>query len=97
MGDALADSAAVQGGAAGIIVDLFADGQLIPQLTQVCIRCKLARTNLFYSVCSGPVCWTMTCLSSTCVVAAAQCNKWQCSVHRLDPALTLCLLSLVSQ
>lgn len=35
VGDALADTAAVDGGAAGIIVDLFADGQLIPQLTQV--------------------------------------------------------------
>jgi hypothetical protein len=35
VGDALAPSAAVEGGSAGIIVDLFADGQLIPQLTQV--------------------------------------------------------------
>lgn len=35
VGDALADTAAIDGGAAGIIVDLFADGQLIPQLTQV--------------------------------------------------------------
>jgi hypothetical protein len=35
VGDALAASAAVEGGSAGIIVDLFADGQLIPQLTQV--------------------------------------------------------------
>jgi hypothetical protein len=36
VGDALADSAAVDApGAAGIIVDLFAEGQLIPQLTQV--------------------------------------------------------------
>jgi hypothetical protein len=35
VGDALADTATVVGGAAGIIVDLFADGQLIPQLTQV--------------------------------------------------------------
>lgn len=35
MGDALADSASVEDGAAGIIVDLFTDGQLIPQLTQV--------------------------------------------------------------
>jgi hypothetical protein len=35
-GDALADSASVgPEGAAGIIVDLFAEGQLIPQLTQV--------------------------------------------------------------
>lgn len=35
VGDALSDEAAVDGGAAGIIVDLFANGQLIPQLTQV--------------------------------------------------------------
>jgi hypothetical protein len=36
VGDALADSAAVEApGAPGIIVDLFAEGQLIPQLTQV--------------------------------------------------------------
>lgn len=36
VGDALADSAGVAPpGAAGIVVDLFAAGQLIPQLTQV--------------------------------------------------------------
>lgn len=36
VGDALADSAAVDPpGAAGIFVDLFSEGQLIPELTQV--------------------------------------------------------------
>jgi hypothetical protein len=34
VGDALLPSAAVPGGSAGIIVDLFAGGQLLPQLTQ---------------------------------------------------------------
>lgn len=35
VGDALSQDAAVPGGSAGIIVDLFAQGQLLPQLTQV--------------------------------------------------------------
>jgi hypothetical protein len=39
VGDALVDSAAVDPpGAAGIMVDLFAEGKLIPQLTQVRLR-----------------------------------------------------------
>ena len=34
-GDALDPGATVEGGFAGIIVDLFADGHVLPQLTQV--------------------------------------------------------------
>lgn len=34
-GDALSPDAAVPGGSAGIIVDLFSHGQLLQQLTQV--------------------------------------------------------------
>lgn len=34
-GDALADDAVVQGGFAGIVVDLFAEGQILPALCEV--------------------------------------------------------------
>lgn len=59
VGDALSDTAAVEGGAAGIIVDLFADGQLIPQLTHVrlwmCV-CILLCPFLRMHHCCVPVC-----------------------------------------
>jgi hypothetical protein len=35
IGDALSEEAAVPGGSAGIVVDLFAEGALLPALTQV--------------------------------------------------------------
>ena len=35
VGDALAEDAAVPGGFAGIVVDLFAEGQVLPALQQV--------------------------------------------------------------
>ncbi|GLC50419.1 hypothetical protein PLESTB_000377400 [Pleodorina starrii] len=48
-GDALSPSASVPGGFSGIIVDLFAGGQLLPQLTKVstweCIRDRLAEVG----------------------------------------------------
>ena len=35
VGDALADDVVVPGGFAGLVVDLFADGQVLPVLRQV--------------------------------------------------------------
>ena len=38
IGDALADDAVVPGGFAGIVVDLFAEGQILPALHEVCFQ-----------------------------------------------------------
>ena len=35
VGDALADSATVEGGFAALVVDLFGEGDILPQLQQV--------------------------------------------------------------
>ena len=35
VGDALAEDAVVPGGFAGLVVDLFADGQILPALSEV--------------------------------------------------------------
>lgn len=51
VGDALAEDAAVEGGAAGIIVDLFANGQLIPQLTQVGAAAWTVQLSSYISSC----------------------------------------------
>ncbi|KAL3135876.1 hypothetical protein ABBQ32_007432 [Trebouxia sp. C0010 RCD-2024] len=42
-GDALADDAVVQGGFAGIVVDLFAEGQILPALCEVDVWKQLAQ------------------------------------------------------
>ena len=41
-GDALVPSSTVEGGFAGILVDIFANGGLIKSLTQVCMGCMAA-------------------------------------------------------
>lgn len=45
-GDALADDAVVPGGFAGIVVDLFADGQILPALCEVRFWCFDVPTTL---------------------------------------------------
>ena len=45
VGDALAEDAAVPGGFAGIVVDLFAEGQILPALQQVISVSLLALTS----------------------------------------------------
>lgn len=49
VGDALAEDAAVSGGFAGIVVDLFAEGQVLPALQQVIY---VALTALTSSLCT---------------------------------------------
>lgn len=46
MGDALAEDAAVPGGFAGIVVDLFAEGQILPALQQVKTCCPVGIDKL---------------------------------------------------
>ena len=50
VGDALAEEAAVSGGFAGIVVDLFAEGQILPALQQVM---SVALSALTSSLCTG--------------------------------------------
>ncbi len=54
MGDALAEEAAVSGGFAGIVVDLFAEGQILPALQQVMLGALLA---LISSLCAISPLW----------------------------------------
>lgn len=50
VGDALAEEAAVSGGFAGIVVDLFAEGQILPALQQVI---SVALSALTSSLCTA--------------------------------------------
>lgn len=52
VGDALAEVAAVSGGFAGIVVDLFAEGQVLPALQQVTCVPLLALTASFCTSCA---------------------------------------------
>ena len=47
VGDALAEDAAVPGGFAGIVVDLFAEGQILPALQQVKTCCPALTSSLW--------------------------------------------------
>lgn len=62
MGDALAEDATVPGGFAGIVVDLFAEGQVLPALQQVMPAHLRPPTHL--------------CRSSACVHYNAQLVYW---------------------
>ena len=56
VGDALGEDAVVPGGFAGIVVDLFADGVILPELREVCLaempRAWLTSDSALESLCS---------------------------------------------
>ncbi len=77
VGDALAEDAAVPGGFAGIVVDLFAEGQILPALQQVMLVALLALTSSLRTRCAllhGGVGTFVVCLAPqlACTMHARQ-------------------------
>lgn len=54
IGDALAEDAVVPGGFAGLVLDLFADGQILPALREVHSAVWPQHTHLLASVTQPP-------------------------------------------
>jgi hypothetical protein len=74
VGDALADSAAVEApGAAGIIVDLFAEGQLISQLTQVIFGYGVR--HLSCAIIAGAICEDVSTVRA-CKLCSCWVPRW---------------------